>query len=657
MVTATHQQMANAIRFLSADAVQAANSGHPGMPMGMADVATVLFSKYLKFDAARPDWHDRDRFILSAGHGSMLIYSLLHLTGYEAMTMEEIKNFRQMGSLTAGHPEVGHTPGVETTTGPLGQGIANSVGFALAERILAAQYGDDVVNHRTWVIAGDGCLMEGVSQEAISLAGHLKLNKLVVLWDDNQITIDGNVELSSSEDQHARFQAAGWNTYRCDGHDAASIEAAIEEAQKSDKPALIACRTTIGFGSPNRAGTSKAHGAPLGDDELAATREALGWTYGPFEIPDDVLAAWRAVGAKGAETSAQWDAMLAASGHADAFNAQMVGDLPNGWDQDLKAAIKAATEDMPKLATRQSSGKALETLVGRVPGLIGGSADLTGSNNTKVKDQHTDLSAENYGGDYINWGVREHGMAAAMNGMALHGGLVPYAGTFLVFTDYARPSIRLSALMEQHVIYVMTHDSIGLGEDGPTHQPVEHLAALRAIPGLDVYRPGDLVETLECWHLAMTRKRPAVIALSRQGVPALRQIIDDNYSAYGGYIYKPSTLDRQVTLIGTGTELHLAVAAREILEEQHGIGTAVVSLPCMEIFNEHPNHYRQEVLSPGTLRVGIEAGIQQGWDRYLHEDGIFIGMDSFGASAPANELYEHFGITVDNIVSRVLQSL
>jgi len=587
----------------------------------------------------------------------MLIYSLLHLTGYEAMTMEEIKNFRQMGSLTAGHPEVGHTPGVETTTGPLGQGIANSVGFALAERILAAQYGGDIVNHRTWVIAGDGCLMEGVSQEAISLAGHLKLNKLVVLWDDNQITIDGNVELSSSEDQHARFQAAGWNTYRCDGHDAASIEAAIDEAQKSDKPALIACRTTIGFGSPNRAGTSKAHGAPLGADELAATREALGWNYGPFEIPDAVLAAWRAVGAKGAETSAQWDAMLAASGHADAFNAQMVGDLPNGWDQDLKAAIKAATEDMPKLATRQSSGKALETLVGRVPGLIGGSADLTGSNNTKVKEKHTDLSAENYGGDYINWGVREHGMAAAMNGMALHGGLVPYAGTFLVFTDYARPSIRLSALMEQHVIYVMTHDSIGLGEDGPTHQPVEHLAALRAIPGLDVYRPGDLVETLECWHLAMTRKRPAVIALSRQGVPALRQIVDDNYSAYGGYIYKPSTLDRQVTLIGTGTELHLAVAAREILEEQHGIGTAVVSLPCMEIFNEHPNHYRQEVLSPGTLRVGIEAGIQQGWDRYLHEDGIFIGMDSFGASAPANELYEHFGITVDNIVSRVLQSL
>ena len=657
MVTANHQQMANAIRFLSADAVQAANSGHPGMPMGMADVATVLFSKYLKFDAARPNWHDRDRFILSAGHGSMLIYSLLHLTGYEAMTMEEIKNFRQMGSLTAGHPEVGHTPGVETTTGPLGQGIANSVGFALAERILAAQYGDDVVNHRTWVIAGDGCLMEGVSQEAISLAGHLKLNKLVVLWDDNQITIDGNVELSSSEDQHARFQAAGWNTYRCDGHDAASIEAAIDEAQKSDKPALIACRTTIGFGSPNRAGTSKAHGAPLGDDELAATREALGWNYGPFEIPDDVLIAWRAVGAKGAETSAQWDAMLEASGYADAFNAQMDGDLPDGWDQDLKAAIKAATEDMPKLATRQSSGKALETLVGRVPGLIGGSADLTGSNNTKVKDKHTDLSAENYGGDYINWGVREHGMAAAMNGMALHGGLVPYAGTFLVFTDYARPSIRLSALMEQHVIYVMTHDSIGLGEDGPTHQPVEHLAALRAIPGLDVYRPGDLVETLECWHLAMTRKRPAVIALSRQGVPALRQIIDDNYSAYGGYIYKPSTLDRQVTLIGTGTELHLAVAAREILEEKHGIGTAVVSLPCMEIFNEHPNHYRQEVLSPGTLRVGIEAGIQQGWDRYLHEDGIFIGMDSFGASAPANELYEHFGITVDNIVSRVLQSL
>ena len=657
MVTATHQQMANAIRFLSADAVQAANSGHPGMPMGMADVATVLFSKYLKFDAARPDWHNRDRFILSAGHGSMLIYSLLHLTGYEAMTMEEIKNFRQMGSLTAGHPEVGHTPGVETTTGPLGQGIANSVGFALAECILAAQYGGDIVNHRTWVIAGDGCLMEGVSQEAISLAGHLKLNKLVVLWDDNQITIDGNVELSSSEDQHARFQAAGWNTYRCDGHDAASIEAAIDEAKTSDKPALIACRTTIGFGSPNRAGTSKAHGAPLGDDELAATREALGWNYGPFEIPDDVLAAWRAVGAKGAETSAQWDSMLAASGHADAFNAQMVGDLPNGWDQDLKAAIKAATEDMPKLATRQSSGKALETLVGRVPGLIGGSADLTGSNNTKVKDKHTDLSAENYGGDYINWGVREHGMAAAMNGMALHGGLVPYAGTFLVFTDYARPSIRLSALMEQHVIYVMTHDSIGLGEDGPTHQPVEHLAALRAIPGLDVYRPGDLVETLECWHLAMTRKRPAVIALSRQGVPALRQIVDDNYSSYGGYIYKPSTLDRQVTLIGTGTELHLAVAAREILEEQHGIGTAVVSLPCMEIFNEHPNHYRQEVLSPGTLRVGIEAGIQQGWDRYLHEDGIFIGMNSFGASAPANELYEHFGITVDNIVSRVLQSL
>lgn len=657
MANTSHQNMANAIRFLSADAVQAANSGHPGMPMGMADVATVLFSKHLKFDAARPDWHDRDRFILSAGHGSMLIYSLLHLTGYDAMTLEEIKNFRQLNSITAGHPETGHTPGVETTTGPLGQGIANSVGFALAERILAAQYGDDLVDHRTWVIVGDGCLMEGVSQEAISLAGHLKLNKMIVLWDDNQITIDGKLDLSSSEDQQKRFQAAGWDTYHCDGHDPDSIDQAITLAKQSDKPTLIACRTTIGYGAPNRAGTNKAHGAPLGDDELAATREALDWPYPAFVVPNEILSAWRAVGAQGTVQSAAWDQRLEASSHEDAFKMQMAGELPENWDEDLKAAIKAAATEMPKLATRQSSGKALETLVGRVPGLIGGSADLTGSNNTKVKDTHSDISADDFSGNYINWGVREHGMAAAMNGMALHGGILPYAGTFLAFTDYARPAIRLSALMKQHAIYVMTHDSIGLGEDGPTHQPVEHLAALRAIPDLDVYRPADLVETLECWQLAVRRKRPAVMVLSRQGVPALREATDDNYSAHGGYIFQPSTFERQVTLIGTGTELHLAVQARAILEQKHGIGTAVVSLPCMEIFNEHPVHYRQEVLSPGSLRVAVEAGIQQGWDRYIHEDGIFIGMDSFGASAPAGVLYEHFGITVDTIVDRVLQSL
>ena len=656
-MTASHRDLASAIRMLSADAVETAKSGHLGLPLGFADVAVVLFDKFLKFDAARPDWPDRDRLILSAGHGSMLLYSLLYLTGTPGVTQDQIRNFRQLGSNTAGHPEVGHTPGVETTTGPLGQGLANSTGFALAEAILAEQYGSDLVDHRTWVIAGDGCLMEGVSQEAITLAAHLKLGKLIVLWDDNRITIDGNVDLSNSDDQSARFKAAGWRVLSCEGHDPADIERALAEASQDSEgqPTLVACRTIAGWGTP-KADTAKAHGGPYGEEAITALRNKLDWVYEPFEVPEHILSAWREIGARGAAQSAQWDKRAAASAKGNAFVAQMKSELPEGWNKGLREAMQAAAEEMPKLATRASSGKALEALVGTVPGMIGGSADLTGSNNTKTSHS-TDIAPGSYAGNYVNYGVREHGMAAAMNGMALHGGLVPYAGTFLVFADYARPSIRLSALMNQHVIYVLTHDSIGVGEDGPTHQPVEHVASLRAIPNLDVYRPADLVETLECWELAIERKKPCVIALSRQGTPALRKNVTDNFSAYGGYIFSPSTKDRQVTLIGTGTELALALEAKEILEGEHGIGTAVVSMPCIEIFKEHSAHFRQEVLSPGTLRVAIEAGVRQGWDRFIHEDGIFVGMDSFGASAPGGELFKHFGITTDAIVERVLAAV
>ena len=650
--------MADAVRVLSAEAVQAANSGHPGMPMGMADVATVLYRDVLKYDASWPQWPDRDRLILSAGHGSMLLYSALYLSGYQDVTLDEIKNFRQMGSKTPGHPEFGHTEGVETTTGPLGQGIANSVGFAMAEKWLAARFGADLVDHYTYVIAGDGCLMEGISQEAISLAGHLKLNKLIVLWDDNEITIDGKTDLSTSEDQRARFEAAGWHVQAVDGHDQEAVLTAIELAQQeTGMPSMIACKTTIGYGSPKVAGTSKAHGAPLGPEALQEFKDNIGWTHEPFVVPNEVLDAWRAAGARGEAASFDWKARLAHSDDNERFNAMQAGDLNEDAIAAIEALKEAAISDMPAMATRACSGKVLEALLPHMPSMLGGSADLTGSNNTKTS-HHSPISAEAFDGNYVNWGVREHGMAAAMNGLALHGGVLPYAGTFLVFTDYARPAIRLSALMKQRVIYVMTHDSIGLGEDGPTHQPVEHMAALRAIPGLLTFRPADLVETAEAWELALQHEGPSVIALSRQKVPALRQLIGENYSATGGYIYRPAMDERKVTLIATGTELSVAVEAQEVLERDHGVSTAVVSLPSWELFEQQPPHYREEVLSPGSLRVAIEAGSDFGWRRWIREDGHFIGVgDQFGASAPAEELYEHYGITKDAIVQSVLDRL
>ena len=652
MPHANHTQLATAIRMLAVDAVAAANSGHSGMPMGFADVATVLYSDFLKFDAAAPDWADRDRVILSAGHGSMLLYSLLHLTGVAGVTKAQLENFRQLGSNTAGHPEYGHTPGVETTTGPLGQGIANAVGFALAESKLNADYGDDLVDHYTYVMAGDGCLMEGVSQEAITLAGHWQLSKLIVLWDDNDITIDGTTALSTSDDQHMRFQAAGWDTFACDGHDPADIARAISQAQASDKPAMVACKTTIAFGSETFANTSKGHGAITKAEDVASIRAALGWNHKAFDIPSDIKDAWEAIGAKGANAHANWAKRLEADAKGAAFTARMRGDMPADLDASIEAYLQETVEARPKLATRAASGKALELLVPQIPGLLGGSADLTGSNNTRAPGLEN-YSKENRSGDYINYGVREHGMAAAMNGLALHGGFTPFAGTFLVFSDYARPAIRLSALMGAKVIYVMTHDSIGVGEDGPTHQPVEHVAALRAIPNLLVMRPADAVETMECWKVALTDGRPVVMVLSRQGVPHIRDDISVNWSSYGGYIHSPSKGEgRQVTLMSSGSELHLAKEAQNILEAK-GITTAVVSMPCMELFSEQPAHYRNEVLGDSSLRVACEAGVSQGWYRWLgHEDG-FVGMNSFGASAPAGDLYNHFGITAQAIVAAV----
>ena len=645
--------MADAIRVLSMDGVEKANSGHPGMPMGMADVATVLFSKFLKFDASRPDWADRDRFILSAGHGSMLIYSLLHLTGYKAATKDELTNFRQWGSKTAGHPEFGHMPGVETTTGPLGQGLANSVGFAMAERHLAAKYGADLVDHRTWVIAGDGCLMEGVSQEAIALAGRYQLSKLTVLWDDNAITIDGAVSLSDATDQKARFKAAGWAVKVIDGHDMKAIKSALQWATRQDRPTLIACKTKIGRGAATMEGSHKTHGAALGAAEVAATRLGLAWTHAPFELPEAIDKAWKKVGRRGAKERKAWEARLKASSQAADLTRAMKGDLPAGAFDALNAKIAELVETKPAQATRQSSGAALDELFAAIPELVGGSADLTGSNNTFVKGTPI-FDAPTYEGRYVNWGIREFGMAAAMNGMALHGGIIPYGGTFMVFSDYSRPAIRLGALMGVRAIHVLTHDSIGLGEDGPTHQPVEHLAALRAIPNLLVFRPADTVEAMECWQAALEHKHaPSALALSRQKTPAVRTVASDtNLSAKGAYEIRAARGEAKVTLFGTGTELALALAAADLLEAE-GTPTRVVSVPCFELFFQQPKTYQDSVIGRGTVRVAVEAAVQQGWERFIGEDGAFVGMTGFGASAPAEVLYEKFGITTDAVVAAV----
>ncbi|WP_428059905.1 transketolase [Brevundimonas sp.] len=650
---ATPEQMANAIRVLAMDGVEKAKSGHPGMPMGMADVATVLFSKFLKFDASRPDWADRDRFILSAGHGSMLIYALLHLTGYKAATKEELSNFRQWGSKTAGHPEYGHMPGVEVTTGPLGQGLATSVGFAMAERHLAAKYGDDLVDHRTWVIAGDGCLMEGVSQEAIALAGRYKLNKLTLLWDDNEITIDGKVSLSDAVDQKARFKAAGWAVKAVDGHDMKAIKSAMQWAIRQDKPVLLACKTKIGKGAATMEGSHKTHGAALGAAEIAATRLGLAWDHDPFEMPETILSAWHKVGRRGSKDRKKWEARLAASSQAADFTRAMKGDLPEAAFDALNAKIAELIETKPAQATRQSSGAALDELFAAIPELVGGSADLTGSNNTFVKGTPI-LDAPTYEGRYVNWGIREFGMAAAMNGLALHGGVIPYGGTFMVFSDYSRPAIRLGALMGVRAIHVLTHDSIGLGEDGPTHQPVEHLAALRAIPNLLVFRPADTVEAMECWQIALqTKTAPSALALSRQKTPAVRTVAaSENLSAKGAYEIKAANGEAKVTLFGTGTELALALDASSVLEAE-GTPTRVVSVPSFELFEQQDAAYQAAVIGRGTVRVAVEAAIKQGWERFIGEDGAFIGMSSFGASAPAEVLYEKFGITSDAVVAAV----
>ena len=650
--------MANAVRALAMDAVEAANSGHPGMPMGMADVATVLWSEYLKFDPTAPDWADRDRFILSAGHGSMLIYALLHLSGYERPTMEDIRNFRQVGSPCAGHPENFLLDAVEATTGPLGQGLAMSVGFAIAERHLNAIYGDGLVNHRTWVIAGDGCLMEGINHEAIGLAGHLKLGHLNVLWDDNRITIDGSTDLSTSEDVRARYAATGWHVVSCNGHDADDIRRALDEAIADPRPSLIACQTVIGKGAPNKQGTSKTHGSPLGADEVAAARHTLGWDSPAFEVPEEILGQWRATGERGKQAHAEWRERLGADARADEFSARMAGKLPELADwAEYKAQVAA---EKPKMATRKSSEAALGVLTQTVPALIGGSADLTGSNNTKTPST-TPLTAESYEGRYVYYGIREFGMSAAMNGMALHGGVIPFGGTFLVFADYCRPAIRLSALQQVPVVYVMTHDSIGLGEDGPTHQPVEHLQSLRSIPNLLVMRPADTLETAECWELAIQQpNRPSLLALTRQNLPAVRFDASENLSARGAYRLRAATAERKVVLIATGSEVELALNVAEALEGQ-GIGADVVSMPCAELFDEQPADYRDDVLPGGDiLRVSIEAGTTFGWERYTHtggRPGLNIGLDRFGASGPAEVLFEKFGFTVEAIVPQITAKL
>jgi transketolase len=649
----TDRRLANAIRALAMDAVETANSGHPGMPMGMADAATALFTRHLKFDAADPHWPDRDRFILSAGHGSMLIYALLYLTGYERPTLDDIRRFRQLGSPTAGHPENFELAGVEVTTGPLGQGVAMAVGMAIAERHLNAVYGDALVDHRTFVIAGDGDLMEGVNHEAVGLAGNLKLGRLIVLWDDNSITIDGSTDLSRNEDVVARHQAAQWHTTECDGLDADDVSRAIAEAVADPRPSLIRCRTIIGYGAPNKQGTAATHGAALGKDEVEAARAELGLDPVEFTVPDDVLTAWRAAGKRGGIEHALWNERLEESGRKEEFLTRLNGKVGDAW---LRPYVDKLLHDLKPVATRKASEMALEAINAAIPATVGGSADHTGSNNTKTKNIEP-LTAENYGGRYIYYGIREFGMAAAMNGMALHGGIIPYGGTFLVFTDYARPAIRLSALQNARVIYVMTHDSIGLGEDGPTHQPIEHLQSLRAMPQLEVYRPADAVETAECWALALTSEHPSVLALTRQNVRPVRTAkSQENLCARGAYRLKPAASARKVIIVATGSEVEIALDAADQLEAQ-GIGTDVVSMPCTERFDAQPRDYREEILPDVSnreiLRVAVEAGTTFGWERYTGLHGLKIGIDRFGVSAPAPDAYDHFGLTADKVAIRI----
>ncbi|RVV99481.1 transketolase [Mesobaculum littorinae] len=656
-----HWSQAAALRMLTIDAVEKAGSGHPGMPMGMADVATVLFSKHLKYDASVPEWADRDRFILSTGHGSMLIYGLLWLTGTPGITLDDIKNFRQVGSPTAGHPEYGHIRGVETTTGPLGQGLANAVGFAIAEEALRARFGKKIVDHRTWVLAGDGCLMEGISHEAIALAGMQKLSKLTVLFDDNGISIDGDVKKADITDQRARFEACGWHTIAVDGHNPEEIDAAMEEAKAQDRPTMIACRTTIGYGAPTKQGTAKAHGSALGDEEIAKVRDAYGWHHAPFEIPEDVKSAWEGFGRRGAEAHADWQTRFdALSDNRKALHDRITkGEAPKKLAPTIRALKKQASEGLPKVATRKASEMVLEVVNPVMPETIGGSADLTGSNNTLTADLGI-FTPEDRKGRYIHYGIREHGMAAAMNGLWLHGGVRPYGGTFMCFTDYARGAIRLSALMGVPAVYVMTHDSIGLGEDGPTHQPVEHLSMCRATPNTWVFRPADVVETAEAWELALTTtSTPSILALSRQGLPTVRtEHKTKNLSAQGAYVLAEAEGKRQAILMATGSEVEIAMKAREMLQAE-GIGTRVVSMPCMELFAEQDERYRKRVLPAGPVRVAIEAGVRQSWDRWLlGERGReakqdFVGMEGFGASGPAPELYAHFGITAEATVEKV----
>jgi transketolase len=651
------RRMANAIRGLSMDGVEKAKSGHPGLPMGAADIATVIYTRFLKFDPTDPHWADRDRFILSAGHGSMLLYSILYLTGTTGMTLDELKNFRQWGSKTPGHPEVGHTPGVEMTTGPLGQGLATSVGFALAERHLNAEFSSDLVDHYTYVLASDGDLMEGISQEAIALAGHLKLNRLIVLWDDNGISIDGPLSISDSVDQRKRFESAGWATAAVDGHDQDAIAAAIETAHISDRPTMIACKTVIGFGAPKRAGTSKAHGEPLGAEELAGAKAALGLSPEPFDVPADVLDAWRTSAKRSQGAHAEWKKRVAASSKGEEFTRRMAGKVSPKLDAAI-AGFKAKLAAEPQtVATRKASEMALEVITEAVPELVLGSADLTPSNNTKTKNL-TAMSPGDFAGRYIHYGIREHGMAAAMNGMALHGGIIPSGATFMVFTDYCRPSIRLAALMGIRTIQVMTHDSIGLGEDGPTHQPVEHLAALRAMPNLNVFRPADVVETAECWELALKETcTPSILALTRQNLPQLRiGAAGENKSARGAYELVAANGDAQVSIFATGSEVEIAVAAQKALTEK-GVKARVVSVPSFEMFARQDDAYRASVIGHASVKVGVEAAVRQGWDTLIGNDGIFVGMSSFGASAPYKELYAHFGITAEAIVEKAITRL